>query len=259
MIGFYQRVAVGAVLLVGSATFVQAAVRGAEELEKGKRLYQGQCARCHGIGGGGGEGPALNQPKLGRGAGDKELTALIKSGIPAQGMPAARMSDGEVSHLLAYIRSLGRTPTPPAPGNPQRGMAIYEAAACALCHIIRGSGSGFGPELTEIGMRRAPEHLKQSVIDPGASLPHPRRFVDYLVVRVVTADGREIRGIRVNEDTLTIQLRDVSSKLYSFRKQELKEIEKQIGQSLMPSYRDKLSDSELVDLVAYLSSLRGEK
>jgi len=31
---------------------------------------------------------------------------------------------------------------------------------------------------------------------------------------------------------------------------------KQFGQSLMPSYRDLLSDAELDDLVAYLISLR---
>ena len=63
--------------------------------------------------------------------------------------------------------------------------------------------------------------------------------------------------MRINEDTFTIQLRDAANKLYSFRKSELEHVEKQLGKSLMPSFVNRLTGSELNDLVAYLSSLRG--
>jgi len=68
-----------------------------------------------------------------------------------------------------------------------------------------------------------------------------------------------VRGIRVNEDPFTIQVKDSANRFHSFRKSDTKEIEKEFGKSLMPSYRGRLSDAETEDLVAYLASLRGAK
>jgi hypothetical protein len=84
-----------------------------------------------------------------------------------------------------------------------------------------------------------------------------RGFSEFLPVVVVTREGREIRGLRINEDSFTIQVRDTANQLYSFRKADLSRIEKQSGKSLMPSFSDRLSKPELDDLIAYLSSLRG--
>ena len=62
---------------------------------------------------------------------------------------------------------------------------------------------------------------------------------------MVTSDGREVRGARINEDTFTIQLRDSNGQFQSFRKAEVKQIEKDFGKSLMPSYKDRLTASEV--------------
>ena len=67
-----------------------------------------------------------------------------------------------------------------------------------------------------------------------------------------------VRGVRVNEDSFTIQLRDDSNRFRSFRKSDLKELKKEFDVSTMPSYKS-LTAVELDDLVAYLASLRGEK
>ncbi len=63
--------------------------------------------------------------------------------------------------------------------------------------------------------------------------------------------------MRLNEDLLSIQLRDYSGGLHSFLKSELRELHKDWGKSPMPSYRSTLTEAELEDLVAYLVSLRG--
>ena len=76
---------------------------------------------------------------------------------------------------------------------------------------------------------------------------------------VTTANGQRLRGVRLNEDPFTIQLRDAGSRLHSFRKAELQEVKKEIGVSTMPSYKDAFTAAELDDLIAYLASLRGEK
>jgi cbb3-type cytochrome oxidase cytochrome c subunit len=122
-----------------------------------------------------------------------------------------------------------------------------------------------GPDLTEIGTRRGPEHLRESLLNPEADVPDTftayRRVIfmpdNFLQVRVVTQDGSRITGVRVNEDTFTIQIRDSSDRIYSFRKDELRELHKDWGKSPMPSYRGVLSDSEMEDAIAYLISLRG--
>jgi len=173
------------------------------------------------------------------------------------------MTDGELDQLVAYVRSLGRTTLVAASGNSERGAAIYARLGCASCHIVAGQGGSFGPDLTEIGAARGPSYLRQSFLGPAEMLPRGtaaipgRGFTEYLPVRVTTTDGREVVGVRINEDPFTIQVRDTGNRFHSFRKSQVKDVEKQFGKSLMPSFRGRLSDAETEDLVAYLSSLRG--
>jgi hypothetical protein len=75
-------------------------------------------------------------------------------------------------------------------------------------------------------------------------------------VRIVTRDGRTIRGRRLNEDTYTVQLIDDQERLVSLVKADLREYTI-LTVSPMPSYKDKLTPDELADVVAYLLSLKG--
>jgi hypothetical protein len=75
-------------------------------------------------------------------------------------------------------------------------------------------------------------------------------------VRIVMKDGRTLRGRRLNEDTYSVQIIDDKERLVSLMKSDMKEYEV-ITTSPMPSYRGKLSNEEIADLVAYLLSLRG--
>jgi hypothetical protein len=85
----------------------------------------------------------------------------------------------------------------------------------------------------------------------------PQDFVDYLMVRVVDRDGGELQGMRVNEDSYTIQLKDARGIVRSFDKSALRELDKQFDRSLMRSYRDTFTDEEMDDLVSYLMTLTG--
>lgn len=228
----------------------------ANDLAAGKRIFVGQCALCHGIEGTGGRGPALNRPDLPRSAGNQALFNIIKNGIPETEMPDAwQRTDREIWQVAGYVRSLGRTTVSKLPGDPARGRQIYDSkGGCAACHILGGRGGSIGPPLSEIGARRSAAHLREALIDPGASVPE-----GFLVVSVVTRDGHRFRGVRLNEDSFTIQLRDASNAFHSFRKLDLAEVNKEPGVSTMPSYRDALSATEIDDLVAYLAGFRGGK
>lgn len=238
----------------------------AEDLERGHALFDAQCARCHGIGGTGGMGPALNRQKLRRAPRDEDLISVLVDGVAGTAMgPGWNLSERETARVAAYVRSLGRTPAEELPGDPVRGRAIYDGkGACATCHIVRGTGAGQGPELTDIGAVRGSGYLRESLLDPGAHLPErpvpyePNAYAAYLVVRAVTPGGGDVVGARVNEDSFTIQLRDAAGRLHSLRKAELLSLEKKQGVSLMPSYRGTLTAAEIDDLVAYLMTLRAE-
>jgi len=236
------------------------------DIQQGKKLFEGMCARCHGIEGTGDEGPSLNRPTLTRAGTDDALREVIRDGIPDRGMPRVRrLTETEIDQLASYVRSLGRTTATAAKGNADRGREIYGRLACGTCHIVGGQGGSLGPELTEIGASRGSAYLRQSFLGPAETLPRGsspvpgRGFVEFLPVRIVTADGREVRGFRINEDPFTIQIRDMSNRFHSFRKSDTREIEKEFGKSLMPSFRGRLTDTEVDDLVAYLSDLRGGK
>lgn len=57
-------------------------------------------------------------------------------------------------------------------GDPKRGEDIFyhHAAACILCHSLKGSGSTVGPALDGIATRKDAAYIKQSLLEPSAVL-----------------------------------------------------------------------------------------
>ena len=221
------------------------------ELEQGERTYKAQCALCHGIDGGGGTGPTLRKPVLARATDDDALYSVIRGGVPGR-MPGSWLSESETWQVAGYVRSLGKVESEDLPGSATEGQRLYAGkGGCAACHMVDGEGGSLGPDLTAIGGVRGARHLRESLLDPGAALPDR-----LLLITAVTQDGDKMQGLRVNEDVFTIQLRDGSNRFHSLRKADLRELRREFGKSLMPSYKDSLSGGELDDLVAYLASLR---
>lgn len=227
-----------------------------EDLAKGKRVYEAQCALCHGMTGTGGRGANLTNGKFKHASDDAGLVEVVRNGVRDSEMPGAWwMSERESVQVAYYVGSLSKVAgNMKVAGSIPNGREIFEGkGGCSGCHIVAGRGGSMGPELTDIGARRSPEHLRASILNPAASVPD-----GFLVVRVQTKAGKEHKGIRLNEDSFTIQLKDLSGEFLSFRKQDVAGIFKDTGESPMPGYQGKLSDSELDDLIAYLNSLRGE-
>lgn len=238
-----------------------------KDLSRGEQLFKIHCASCHGVKGEGGRGPALAVPKLSRAPTEESLINLIRNGIRGTEMPRSKLDRDELVQLAAWVRQFGQSPVEAVPGDALAGRRLYYAKGnCAQCHAIKGRGGALGPSLTEIGLSRSAAYLKVALTDPEADLPHNLSVVrsdvrimqNFLQVRLVTKDGRKITGVRVNEDAFSIQIRDLSDKIHSFFKSELIELHKDWGKSPMPSYRGVFSEKELDDVVAFLTSLRGE-
>lgn len=226
-----------------------------EGRQQGANLFQTHCAYCHGARGEGGRGADLTTGNYRHGSSDRELYTTIRNGIPGTEMPTVRASDDDVWKMTAFVKTLaavgGREA---ATGDARAGQAIYNGkGGCAGCHSIGGAGGALGPDLTTVGRSRGLGHLLESLMNPGTDVAAP-----YRAVQLTTKSGQPVSGIRLNEDDISIQLRDSTDTLRSFFKADLTGIRRD-KPSLMPSYEKSLNKKELEDLVAYLSSLRGNR
>jgi cytochrome c oxidase cbb3-type subunit 3 len=227
------------------------------DLARAKHVFDNSCAGCHGPEGRGGKGPSLAVPKLRHARTDEELGLTILNGIPGTEMPPSWYlgADG-VTLAAAYVRMLGANATPPqVAGDVAQGKELFRGkGGCARCHTLGSEGRAYGPDLSDIGARRSADSLRQSLIEPSAEVGE-----GFVPVHIATRQGEKVNGIRLNEDNFTIQVLEPSGRLHSFRKASLTELQERPAESAMPGYKTVFSEDELQNLVAYLSSLRGEQ
>lgn len=137
-------------------------------------------------------------------------------------------------------------------GDEARGKALVESNACFDCHRIDQRGSRVGPDLSDIGTRRTPERLEQSLLDPDVEVLFENRYV-----RFVTKDGATVTGRLLNQDALSVQLLTAKEELKTYMRAGLRDYTI-VDKGLMPSVKDKLTDQQVADIVSYLSSLKGQ-
>ena len=89
----------------------------------GKKLFDAQCASCHGTAGkGDGKGGAALNPKPSdltdaewkHGSSDGIVFVVVRDGVPKTGMRgyASRMTTNDIWHIVNYVRTLGPKPSP---------------------------------------------------------------------------------------------------------------------------------------------------
>lgn len=141
---------------------------------------------------------------------------------------------------------------------------FFGRAACATCHEINGRGGVVGPDLSAAG-RLSVAALRQKIVDPNGAAsaqggaPTGGRGVGAALATVVatTRDGREIRGVRRNEDTFSLQIVDASGQLHLLDKVKLSSVVAE-NTSLHPTdYATRLAAADIASIVAYLRTGQG--
>jgi len=223
------------------------------DIDAGTRVYNTQCAQCHGPNGDQISGIDLRRGQFRRSSSDDDLSRVIRAGIPSVGMPPFALQDAELTGVIAFIRAgFDRTVAAARVGNAARGRALYDGkGACATCHRVNGIGSRVAPDLSDIGAGRTAGALQQALLEPTAVMMPINR-----PVRITTKDGKTMTGRRLNEDTFTVQIIDDHEQLRSIPKASITRMVVDTT-SPMPSYSNKLTAEEVSDLVAYLLSLKG--
>jgi putative heme-binding domain-containing protein len=183
---------------------------------------------------------------------DTDLAGVIRAGVPGTAMPAHAFSAYEMTGLVTYLRSMHDAGGEATAGDAAAGRAMFEGKGeCESCHRLNGKGSRVAVDLSDVGAMRSAPYLERALVDPTVVLVPQNRFV-----RAVMRDGATITGRRLNEDTESVQLIDDHEKLVSLQKADLRSYTV-LTNSTMPSYKDKLTEKERTDLVAYLVSLKG--
>lgn len=244
--------------------------RDPKAAKAGEYEFRINCALCHGLGArGGGRGPDLTQAVKKHTHSDADMFQVISNGIPGTAMPAngtngqgVGMTDREIWQIITYIRSQEvKAPAKPI-GNAAHGKDLfYGDGNCSLCHMVEGKGGRLGPDLTAVGGSRTSEAIIDSVRNPSRRLAWglteaTKEFPqEYENVTAVTADGKQIKGVTMNEDSFTVQIMDSSEQIHLLEKDKLRSFQK-TRESAMPKYNtDTLSDKDLHDIVAFLMSL----
>src|SRR5437867_1996162 len=158
-------------LLLLSILVIVASCVPAEDIERGRRVYQAQCAGCHGPTGAGARGADLTRG-LSRAPDQRALVNLVRRGVPGTEMPGFgpdMVADDELLDLAAFVRALKREGSEKASGSAARGQQLFRTRGkCLQCHTVGAEGGLLGPDLTNVGARRGAAFLRTALLDPDA-------------------------------------------------------------------------------------------
>ena len=139
-------------------------------------------------------------------------------------------------------------------GDANRGKAVFAGAGtCAKCHVVGSEGKAVGPNLSGIGAKLSRVALYESILAPSAAISH-----NYETHTALLDDGRSVTGLLVSQSPTEVVIRGADGIDATLPAGEIDELVKQ-PISLMPAdLAATLSVQELVDLVAWLETLKAQ-
>jgi putative heme-binding domain-containing protein len=141
-------------------------------------------------------------------------------------------------------------------GAPTKGKEVFEKASssCVTCHRIGNTGVDFGPGLSEIGAKLPKEAIFDAILNPNSGIS-----MGFETAEVKLRGGAQAMGIIRSETAEELVLALPGGALQKFAKTDVQRVTK-LPTSMMPSgLNQALSVEDLVNLVAYLSTLRPAK
>jgi putative heme-binding domain-containing protein len=131
-------------------------------------------------------------------------------------------------------------------GDPEKGLAVFQKAACITCHKVGEQGVDVGPSLNDVKIKPN-EALLTDILDPNRAVEE--RWVSQSVNK---KDGTILSGLLHAEDSAALTLRVPGGVTMTVPRTEVKSVES-TGQSLMPvGLEGAITKEEMVDLIAFL-------
>jgi putative heme-binding domain-containing protein len=118
--------------------------------------------------------------------------------------------------------------------------------------MVRGVGGMVGPDLSMVGKKSAREALYESILIPSKAIAD-----QYIQHSVTTSADVTVSGLLVAESPESLTLRDANGKDTTISRKEIEGPVRKLKTSIMPEdIVAGLTEDELVDLVAYLETLK---
>lgn len=136
-------------------------------------------------------------------------------------------------------------------GNADKGATVF-ARSCQNCHVVNGQGVDYGPGLGEIGNKLTKDAMYKAILNPSEGISF-----GYEGYTVKLTDGSQVTGYILSKTEDQLELRMYGGLTNTYDMSEVATVE-EMEQSLMFDNLERaMSQQELVDLVEYLTTLRG--
>lgn len=138
-------------------------------------------------------------------------------------------------------------------GDAAKGQASF-APLCGICHQVNGVGIDFGPDLSDVGLRKTKENIIESILDPNKVLEP-----GFESVLIKLESDETYMGMITGETDSEVTIKAMGGAKTTVKKADIVSRTKQ-PMSLMPVglYRAFTTD-DLVNVVEFLAAQKKKK
>jgi mono/diheme cytochrome c family protein len=242
----------------GGNMLISRAVPDPAAVERGQKIFVGNCGFCHGTTAQGGDsGPDLVRSELALDDehGDK-IGPVIEQGRPGKGMPAFHLPADEIQDIAAFLRSRQQAAIDRnaysilniVTGDREKGREYFNGAGrCHACHSPTGDLAGIAKKYDAVTLQSRFLYPRPR---PGDSQP----ALTEVTVRL--ASGQTVSGTLEYLDDFDVALRDASGDYHSFSRDARIKVEVHDPLAAHAELLKKYTDGDMHNLLAYLVTLK---
>ena len=160
--------------------------------------------------------------------------------------PAGPGQEWTLTNALAAIEA-----TSPKNVSFERGRSLFHAVNCGACHRFTGLGGGVGPDLTSVPNKFDSRYLLEAIINPSKNISD-----QYQSSVVLLTSGKVLNGLVVEQgdDTLLVYSTDPKAAPARVKRSDIEELRPSPTSQMPTALLNRMSASELRNLVAYIMS-----
>jgi cytochrome c oxidase cbb3-type subunit 3 len=244
----------------GGNFLISRTVPDAAAVERGQKIFVGNCGFCHGTTAQGGDtGPDLVRSPLALDDehGDK-IGPVIEQGRPGKGMPAFHLPADEIQDIAAFLRSRQQAAIDRnayaildvVTGDREKGREYFNGAGrCHTCHSVTGDLAGIAKKYDAVTLQSRFLYPRPR---PGEQQPQAARPK----VTVTPASGQSVSGTLEFVDDFTVALRDTEGEYHAFTRDAKVKVEIHDPLAAHAELLKKYTDADMHNLLAYLVTLK---
>lgn len=227
-------------------------------VERGQKIFVGNCGFCHGTTAQGGDtGPDLVRSPLALDdeRGDK-IGPVIEQGRLGKGMPAFHLPPDQIQDIAAFLRSRQQavidrnayTILNVVTGDREKGREYFNGAGrCHLCHSPTGDLAAIAKKYDAVTLQSRFLYPRPRSRDEETTRPK---------VTVTLASGQSISGTLEFVDDFDVALRDPSGEYHAFSRDAHIKVEIHDPLAAHADLLKKYTDADMHNLLAYLVTLK---